>query len=238
MVPTALTMSYTSSRTARPQGSASSGSFPTTGQSARADKDAVRFSTMREQRDAIKGVQRPEKAFPLSHRSTICGGRRAPAGPTQEPSLAARDKTIVSRSGGGVRDRTSDGSEATVTSPTLGEAPLRNYTGPTPKSLDGVRAAFFETKGMSLESIKEWEWHCLQADMEVLGTAVQNKRVAGTITGYDDGDGFTGSATTRGTLKLWLLSQARFNSMKVVSLWARLGRSHPLSCMVPWGSLE
>ena len=59
--------------------------------------------------------------------------------------------------------------------------------------------------------------------MDVLATAMQNKRVAGTVTGYHETDGFTGTGTTRGTLNLWLLSQAKFNGLKVLALWARLG---------------
>jgi len=37
------------------------------------------------------------------------------------------------------------------------DSPLAGYKGPTPKTLDGVREAFFKVKGLSLSSIKEWE---------------------------------------------------------------------------------
>lgn len=59
--------------------------------------------------------------------------------------------------------------------------------------------------------------------MDVLSTAMKNKRMSGTITGYEEEYGFTGTATTRGMLSLWLLSQAKFNGLKVLALWARLG---------------
>lgn len=63
--------------------------------------------------------------------------------------------------------------------------------------------------------------------MEVLSTVMQDRRVAGTVTGYDETQGFKGTATTRGTLNLWLLSQAKFNGLKVLALWARLGECTP-----------
>lgn len=171
-------------------------------------------STMREPRDAVNG-QRPPKH--PANRSTISSTLHA-AHPRHAATVSGKRSTRAESRNGHV----SEPSDTTAASP-CGEAPLRGYTGPTPKSLDGVRAAFFDTKGLSLESIREWESHCLHADMEVLGTASRNKRIAGTVTGYDDADGFTGTATTRGTLSLWLLSQAKFNGLKVLALWARLG---------------
>lgn len=59
--------------------------------------------------------------------------------------------------------------------------------------------------------------------MQALATVAKNKEISGIITGYNENDGFTGSATTRGTLKIWLLSQAKFNGLKMLELWARLG---------------
>lgn len=176
---------------------------------------------MREPRDATNG-RRPGR-HPAS-RSTVSSALHA-AHPRHAATVSGKRSTPRAES----NDHVSEPSETTA-APPCGEAPLASYTGPTPKSLDGVREAFFDTKGLSLESVREWESHCLHADMEVLGTASRSKRIAGTVTGYDDADGFTGTATTRGTLNLWLLSQAKFNGLKVLALWARLGESrvHPL----------
>lgn len=170
---------------------------------------------MRESRDATNR-HRLGKAPHLANRSAVSTSR------PRHPATFAGKRSSPSQSESPM-DHVSERSETTVTSPGRGGAPLSSYTGPTPKSLDGVRAAFFETKGLSLESIAEWESHCLHADMEVLSTAMKNKRISGTITGYDEVYGFTGTATTRGTLNLWLLSQAKFNGLKVLALWARLG---------------
>lgn len=175
---------------------------------------------MREPRDATTNGHKSGKSPHLSNRSTISSTLHASR---LRDAATLSDQRSTPRQIESPKDHVSERSETTVTSPDRGAAPLSNYTGPTPKSLDGVRAAFFETKGMSLESIAEWELHCLHADMEVLSTAMKNKRVSGTITGYDEAYGFTGTATTRGTLNLWLLSQAKFNGLKVLALWARLG---------------
>ena len=172
------------------------------------------FSTMRDPRDGVNG-HRPVKT---AGRSTISSTPLVSFPRPATVSGRRSTRTTDSRN-----DRVSETSDTTAASAVPGETPLGSYTGPTPKSLDGVRTAFFETKGFSLESIAEWESHCLHADTEVLATAMQNKRIAGTLTGYDEADGFKGTATTRGTLNLWLLSQAKFNGLKVLALWARLG---------------
>ena len=180
-------------------------------------------STVRESGVAANGC-RSGKPPHLANRSTISSTLRA-ASPRHVSTYSG--KRSSPQPARGSKDHVSEYSETTVASPSSGGTPLSSYTGPTPKSLDGVRAAFFETKGMSLESISEWESHCLHADMDVLSTAMKNKRITGTITGYDEAHGFTGTATTRGTLTLWLLSQAKFNGLKVLSLWARLGQWGP-----------
>ena len=89
---------------------------------------------MRDPRDSSRNGHRTEKLPHIAHRFTTASSLRAVAPP---------------------RPVTSERFDTTPTSPGLGDAPLCNYTGPTPKSLGGVRAAFFETKGMSLESIRE-----------------------------------------------------------------------------------
>ncbi|SPO01166.1 uncharacterized protein DNG_03913 [Cephalotrichum gorgonifer] len=194
---------------------------------------ADRSSTVKEPREPPKGEASPEKLPHISKRSTVSSSLRSATPISRASTCAGKPKSPQPQPAGGSRkDNTSDRSEMTVTSAAFGEAPLRSYTGPTPKSLDGVRAAFFETKGMSLESIREWEWHCFQADIEVFTTAMKNKRIAGAITGHDEAAGFTGPATTRGTLNLWLLSQAKFNGLKVLALWARLASPAWASGMV------
>ncbi|PKS10216.1 hypothetical protein jhhlp_001966 [Lomentospora prolificans] len=115
-----------------------------------------------------------------------------------------------------------DGSLEIPSNPASPWSPLVHYQGPTPKTVDEVRAAFFATRGLNLLSIKEWEGYCLHADMQVLATAMKNEEVDGDITGYNEIDGFTGSAALRGTLKIWLLSQEKFNRLKVLELWSRL----------------
>ena len=174
---------------------------------------------MREARDIANGRKIGKPPHHISSRSSIPSTLHA-APPRHVSTFSGKRSPRPVR---GCDDHSSERSEATAASPAHGQAPLSSYTGPTPKTIDGVRAAFFETKGMSLESIREWESHCLHADMDVLSTAMKNKRIAGTITGYDEARGFTGTATTRGTLTLWLLSQAKFNGLKVLALWARLG---------------
>lgn len=140
--------------------------------------------------------------------------------PCRSPSV---NRNPTSDDGPGSNDPfLADGSSESFTAPSSIDSPLSDYHGPTPKTLDEVRAAFFATKGLNLLSIKEWEWHCFHADMQVLATAVKSKDIDGVITGYNENDGFTGSAAIRGTLKMWLLSQAKFNGLKVLELWARL----------------
>lgn len=110
-------------------------------------------STMRDPRDSSRNGHRTEKLPHIAHRFTTASSLRAAAPP--RPVTTFVGKPRLSKSKGSSRGSASERSDTTPTSPGLGDAPLCNYTGPTPKSLGGVRAAFFETKGMSLESIRE-----------------------------------------------------------------------------------
>lgn len=103
---------------------------------------------MRKPRNDSDG-HRSGKPAHLAHRSTISSTLHA-THPRHLATIAEKRSSHWPTEGG--KDHVSDRLETTVTSP---GAPLSSYTGPTPKSLDGVRAAFFETKGMSLESITE-----------------------------------------------------------------------------------
>lgn len=108
---------------------------------------------MRDPRDSSRNGHRTEKLPHIAHRFTTASSLRAVAPP--RPVTTFVGKPRLSKSNESSRSFASERFDTTPTSPGLGDAPLFNYTGPTPKSLGGVRAAFFETKGMSLESIRE-----------------------------------------------------------------------------------
>lgn len=108
---------------------------------------------MKDPRDSSRNGNRTEKLPHIAHRSTTASSLRATVPPRPVTTFVGRPR--LSKLNGSSRCSASERSDTTPTSPGLGDAPLCNYTGPTPKSLGGVRAAFFETKGMSLESIRE-----------------------------------------------------------------------------------
>ena len=108
--------------------------------------------TMKGSEGATNGARAAGKHHHLTNRSTISSNPHST--PARHVSTFAGRRSAPS-SPGTRSNPVSELSETTVTSPVSGEAPLSSYTGPTPRSLEGVRAAFFETKGMSLESIKE-----------------------------------------------------------------------------------
>lgn len=108
---------------------------------------------MRDTRNPSRNGHRTEKLPHIAHRFTTASSLRASHPPAPVTTFVGKPR--LPRSNGSSRGSASERSDTTPTSPGLGDAPLCNYMGPTPKSLGGVRAAFFETKGMSLESIRD-----------------------------------------------------------------------------------
>lgn len=178
-------------------------------------------------RDPSRSARPPYYASRPTVASTL---RASPQTDTSEGSELQTQCRISAAGPGGSIDGTDISGEPSLEAYEFSDAhpaasaPLSHYQGPTPKTVDEIREAYFATKGLSLSSIKEWEWHCFNADMGALAIAAKSKAIDGEITGYDENDGFSGSAATCGTLKLWLLSQAKFNELKTIELWARLSK--------------